>query len=111
MADSSGVVAELKQGRKPAYGFLGVGPELLDVGLRSQGRHGSLVASVVAGTPAAVAALRPGDLITHIDGQVVYDDDDLIRLPGVNIDQHFFEGGQIAVNIGQDCDFYHNANL
>lgn len=74
------VVGELKQGRKPEYGFLGVEAELLPEGARREGQHGALVRRVFPGTAADRAGLRAGDLITHIDGQRLFVTDDMIRL-------------------------------
>lgn len=69
----------LKQGRKADYGFLGVAPVHLTAFERRQGRFGARVQEIVAGAPAARTGLREGDVITHVDDQVVYDANDLIR--------------------------------
>ncbi len=74
------VVALLKQGRKPEYGFLGVEAELLAEEVRRDGQHGALVRQVLPGTPADRAGLRAGDLITEIDGERLSATDDMIRL-------------------------------
>jgi S1-C subfamily serine protease len=75
-------VGTLKQGREVEYGFLGVGPKRLPI---DENSHGVLVESVVEGTPAERAGLKPGDLITRIDDQEIYEPDDLMlsigRLP------------------------------
>ena len=63
----------LKRGHKAEFGFLGVAPDSLPDAQRSAGRHGAVVNHVVAGTPAAAAGLKEGDLITHVDGEPVYD--------------------------------------
>lgn len=70
---------QLKGGKSPAFGFLGVGLQSLDARVRRQGRHGALVESVMAGTPASRAKLQTGDVITHLDDVPLFDDDDLIR--------------------------------
>lgn len=75
-------VDSLKQGRKPEFGFLGVAPESISRELRQTGIHGAQITRVLAATPAARAELRTGDVISHINGDAVYDDDDLIRLVG-----------------------------
>lgn len=69
----------LKTGRLPEYGFLGVAPRFLAEGERRAGRHGAVVEDIVPATPADKAKLKPGDLITHVNQQPVWDDIDLIR--------------------------------
>jgi serine protease Do len=69
----------LKTGRLPDYGFLGVAPKSLLAADRQRDRFGTLVEDVVPATPAAVAGILPGDLITHLGGEPVWDDLDLIR--------------------------------
>jgi serine protease Do len=69
----------LKTGRLPDYGFLGVGTEALSVAQRQRGRFGARITDVVPATPAAVTGLRPGDVITHVDGNPVADQVALIR--------------------------------
>ena len=78
-------VQRLKAGLKAEYGFLGVAPRNLGLAQRQAGRFGAEVVEVIKGTPAHTASLRPGDVITHVDGQAVYDRDNLFlslsRLP------------------------------
>jgi serine protease Do len=76
------IVQLLQGGQRPDYGFLGVAPEPLADALRRRGAHGASVGRVLAGTPAALSGVRNGDLISHVGGQAVFDDDDLIRLVG-----------------------------
>ena len=70
---------QMKAGKAPEFGFLGIGLQPLDARLRRMGAHGAIVESVMAGTPAARAELKVGDLVTHFNGEPLYDDDDLIR--------------------------------
>lgn len=76
------VVATLKRGERPEYGFLGVGSEPLSLALRQEGFRGAQVVSVVGGTPAAQANVLIGDVITQVNGRDVYDETDLFRLIG-----------------------------
>jgi serine protease Do len=69
----------LKTGQAPEYGFLGVAPRYLPVEDRQAGQRGALVEDIVPATPAAVAGLKSGDLITRVDDQEVWDDLELIR--------------------------------
>jgi len=78
-ADFRRAVDQLKTGRLPDYGFLGVAPRFLTMAERQQGKQGARVEDVVPATPAAVAGLRTGDVITHIAGEPVADDLELIR--------------------------------
>jgi serine protease Do len=74
------VVDELKQGRRPEYGFLGIVPELLTTAARQQGQVGIQVGGVIPGTPAAVAGLQFGDRLTSLNGQPLRDEQDVIRV-------------------------------
>ena len=76
------VLETLKSGREVEYGFLGVGPENLDAGLRRGGVSGVRLKEVVRGTPAAHAGLVAGDIVTHISGQSTHSVDDLMREVG-----------------------------
>lgn len=49
----------------------GSGPAWLGVELTSAGVRGATVSSVVAGSPAAQAGIRPGDVITALDTQPI----------------------------------------
>jgi serine protease Do len=69
----------LKTGQAPEYGFLGVAPRYLTAEDRQAGQRGALVEDIVPATPAAVAGLKSGDLITRVDDQEVWDDLELIR--------------------------------
>ena len=72
----------MKTGGRPAFGFLGVGSEPLAETLRRKGIFGARVVRLIEGTPAARAGLRTDDVITHVNQQPIYDDDDLFRLIG-----------------------------
>lgn len=71
-------VETLKAGRKADIGFLGVAPQNLADALRQQGRHGALISHLVPGTPAFVASLREGDIITRLNDAPIYDRDTLM---------------------------------
>lgn len=72
-------VETLRSGRKAEFGFLGVAPEDLPDVQRRTGRQGAVLSHVVAGTAAATAGLREGDVITHVDDVPVYDRDMLMH--------------------------------
>jgi putative serine protease PepD len=67
------VAHQLIQGQPVAHPFLGVS-------LAETGTGGALIGSVEAGSPAAQAGLRPGDLITAIDGQPISSADDVVAV-------------------------------
>ena len=73
------VVENLKQGRQPAFGFLGVSPENLSAGERRRGKFGARIREVVGGTPADEGGVEDGDVITHVNDTKVHDRDDLFR--------------------------------
>lgn len=77
------IVDSLKRGKTPEFGFLGVGPETLNVSLRQQSFHGARLVSVMDGTPAARAGLRADDVVTHINGKALFDEGDLFWRIGV----------------------------
>jgi serine protease Do len=77
----------LKTGRLPDYGFLGVSPGYLTSDERRRGHFGARVEEVVPATPAAAAGLRTGDVITHVAGEAIHDDLELIRrISGLHAD-------------------------
>jgi putative serine protease PepD len=55
------------QGKPIQTGYLGVTPSLTTAG----GQNGALIQEVAPNSPAAKAGLRPGDLVTTIDGKAV----------------------------------------
>jgi serine protease Do len=73
------VIDQLKKGREPQYGFLGVRVEPLALSERLGGRFGVRLGQIVLGTPADKHGLKQGDIVTHVDDQSVYAPDDLIR--------------------------------
>ncbi|HSU66077.1 MAG TPA: trypsin-like peptidase domain-containing protein [Tepidisphaeraceae bacterium] len=82
------IVENLKQGREVVYGYMGVrvtSPtprERRDAGLTDDA-GGVRVESVEANSPAAKANLKPGDILTQLDGEAVRDSDDFVRLVGM----------------------------
>ena len=68
------------------YGYLGVfvsaaSPETrASLGVEDAG--GALAWSIILDSPAALGDLRPGDWITHVDGQAVNDSGELVRAVG-----------------------------
>lgn len=73
------VLADLKAGRRPDFGFLGVQATGLSRFDRQRGRRGALVEYVLPGTPAATAGVQRGDIITRVNQQAVHDSDSLFR--------------------------------
>lgn len=75
-------VETMKPGREVQYGLLGVAPVNLSPEDRAAGLNGALVAGVSEGTPAGIAGLEFNDLITHVDGQPIFDADQLMLAIG-----------------------------
>jgi serine protease Do len=99
------VLSRLKEGKAPEFGFLGVGPPSFDASVRGHNRHGVLVETVLASSPAARAGLRPADVITHVDDEPLHDDNDLFRMigsrtPGRVVRLTVFRG-DVNRNLGQ----------
>lgn len=99
---------QLKVGRLPEYGFLGVAPRFLADEQRRAGRQGAIVEDIVPATPAFRAGLKVGDLITHVDSQPVMDDVDLIRQlsgrPAETVVTIAYERGGTAARPGQRAE-------
>ncbi len=68
---------ELKQGNEVEYGFLGVSLPLSS-DPRARATVGALVQSALEGTPAGRSLLQSGDVITHVNDQVVREPDELL---------------------------------
>ncbi len=75
-------VQSLKLGNEVAYGFLGVGVGALPLPERQRGQHGVFITSVVPGTPAQRVGLLDQDVITHVDGQEIDDQDQFMLAIG-----------------------------
>ena len=75
-------VKTLKQGDEVEYGFLGVAVGALPLPDRQRGRHGVFVTSVVPGTPAQRTGLLDQDVITHVGGEAIYDQDQFMLAIG-----------------------------
>ncbi|UFN49465.1 trypsin-like peptidase domain-containing protein [Roseomonas sp. OT10] len=89
---ASRVVTALKADGRVARGWLGVETAPFAEGKR----EGAMVAAVQDNGPAAKAGLRPGDVITAVDGQAVKDPRALARLVA---DQH--PGAEVALTIAR----------
>jgi len=77
------IIDQLKQGKKPKYGWLGV--TIQGVG-ENQAKAlgldkpvGALVASVGKGAPAEKSGVKQGDVILEVNGQKVEDNADLLK--------------------------------
>ena len=62
-------------------------------------KSGVIISAVGAGLPAAKAGLKPGDIITTINGKPVKDGNDLVAIiseyrPGTNVDIGYLRNGQ-----------------
>src|SRR6202035_3203040 len=82
------VIDDLKQGREVVHGYLGVSVssatprERHDAGF-DEDEGGARVQLVEPGSPASIAHLQTGDVITQLDGQSVYDSEDFVRIVGL----------------------------
>lgn len=62
-------------------------------------KSGVIISSVTPGQPAANAGLKPGDIITTIDGHPIKDGNDLVSIisshkPGSTVEMGYLRGGQ-----------------
>jgi S1-C subfamily serine protease len=77
------LVRDLKDGREIVHGFLGITVSRPTPADRAKagltGDSGAKVDTVEAGSPAALAGVRVGDIVASIDGQALRDGDDLVR--------------------------------
>jgi len=67
------IIETLKKGREVEYGLLGIIPINLGANDVLGGRHGIRVSTVQPGTPAKRAEINTNDVITHINGEPIYD--------------------------------------
>ena len=86
------IAAQLQRGEKVAHPYLGVGMEDLtpEVAKRLNANpnspiqvpeiNGVLVARVVPNSPAAAAGIRPGDVISQVDGQQITNGEQLLNI-------------------------------
>ena len=107
------LIEDLKDDGKVSRGWLGVGLAPLDQRVAQQlsleAGAGTVVGQVYAGTPAAQAGLRPGDVVTGIDGKGIGDSETLIRVigaqrPGATVILDILREGQgqhIKVTLGE----------
>jgi putative serine protease PepD len=87
--------AAIVRGEEIRIGYLGVRPADTAGG----GRDGVLIQEVTPDSPASQAGLRPGDLVTRIDGQAVEDNGELVariraHKPGDKVTLTVVRGGQ-----------------
>jgi S1-C subfamily serine protease len=74
------ILPDLKEGRSPRPGFLGITVRDLTAEESTRTRHrGAVVTSVQPGSPAQRARFRTGQLITRFEGRVVSSSTDLIN--------------------------------
>ena len=75
------VAAQLKADGKVTRGWLGIGIQAVNQELAASFKldqpTGALVASVAAGSPAAIAGIQPGDVIRSYDGKPIIEAGDL----------------------------------
>lgn len=85
-------LSQLERGVAVAHAYLGV-----SAGQTTTGEPGAVVAGIAAGSPAATAGLRTGDLITAVDGTAIHGPSALVasiaaHKPGVKITLHVQRG-------------------
>jgi serine protease Do len=72
------VIDELKAGREPKFGFIGIEPESLSLSEQTGGAIGIRVRKVFQGTPAFAAGILADDILTQINGRDIHGIDDLL---------------------------------
>ncbi len=72
-APALAAIADLREGKSPSFGFLGVEPTDVDAG------RGALILRVVPGMAADLAGIRTGDVIVKVEGQPIKDAQTLFR--------------------------------
>jgi serine protease Do len=95
-------VDTLSRGREVEYGFLGIQPMNLQQDEVLGGLQGMRVSQVIPGTPAARYGLKPGDVITAVDGTPLHDSDGLVlnvgKLPADAVTQlNVLRGGKMRM--------------
>ena len=77
------IVDDLRSNKKVSRGWLGVTIQNVDEksakALGLPAAEGALIGDVLPGNPAAKAGIRPGDVITALNGEKVRSSDDLLR--------------------------------
>ncbi len=78
-----GVMEQIIEHGRVIRGYLGIAPQTLSPELAESfgldGPAGVVVTNVQPGSPAAQVGIRPGDILTHINGRRVMDDHDLLN--------------------------------
>jgi putative serine protease PepD len=100
------VAAKLVAGQKIAYAYLGIFVE--DASTAANATAGALAGTVKAGTPAARAGLKSGDVIIRMDSTQINSSEDLTRTidskkPGDKLAVTFLRGGAshtVTVRLG-----------
>lgn len=99
-----GVAEQIVATGEVRRGFLGVAPQTLtpDLAERFKASRGALVAEVTPDSPAEKAGLRPGDVITALNGAEVADPRQLLLTvsqiaPGETVKVEYLRGGEQRV--------------
>jgi serine protease Do len=93
------VVARLREGKEVEYGFLGVGPPRVGTEAGSKRDDGFRIGDVTPGSPAAKAALNPGESIVAVNGVRVHDFEDLVLTVGT-----LMAGSEVHLKVLNDND-------
>ena len=73
------VISNLRLGKLPEFGFLGIQPEDLRSRELERGLRGAKVSAVLPGLPGEEAGLRSQDIIIQVDDQPIQNRNDLFR--------------------------------